>query len=308
MVTEGLNMKIRKIVVGVDFSSDSTGAVKLGTALCLEVGAELLLVHAGAVALEALESRLPSVREWERLISVQAIEDKNRLEAMLGDVLAKGVTASCQVVDGSPADALAAAALSSDADLLIVGTHGLGAAKHFLLGSVAERVVRLATCNVLVTREGADATIAPRRILLATDFSEHAEMALRIAVDFAGQGGTIDVVHFWDLSPMVSSLVGSEATGSVVTSLGEELERDALQRGARLIAKHQREGITLSFKAVRGKAAAGIVQKQKRSASAYDLVVTGSHGHRGLRRFFLGSVAEKVVRNASCSVLVVHRG
>ncbi len=299
-------MSIRKIVVGVDFSSDSSSAVALAVSLAEELTAELVLIHVGLVASEKPPSHLPSVQEWERLVNQRASEAKAQLEEMLTEVKKKGVTASCQVVEGAPADALASAAENHKADLLIVATHGMGAAKHFLLGSVAERVVRLATCNVLVTREDAVATVAPRRILLATDFSAHAEMALQIALELAGQGGTIDIVHFWDLSPAVTPILGAEVDG-ISGALEDELEHDAIERGSKLIQKYQRKGMTLSFEVIRGKAAAGIVRHQNRSEDAYDLVVTGSHGRRGIRRFFLGSVAEKVVRNVSCSALVVHQ-
>jgi len=303
----GQTLGIHNIAVGVDFSLDAESAVRLAVSLCKESGAKLVLIHVGPAAVAGPASRLPSVREWGRLVAIRAQEAEARMEQLLSEVRAEGADASCIVVDGEPAEALATAADVSEADLLVVGTHGLGAAKHFLLGSVAERVVRLATCNVLVTREGADETVAPRRILLATDFSAHAEIALRVAIDFAGQGGTVDIVHFWDLSPIVSSLIGSETEGSVIGALGEEMELDVVERGAKLLAAHQRQGITLSFEAIRGKASNGIVQWQKNSDHPYDLVVTGSHGRRGIRRFFLGSVAETVVRNATCSALVVHQ-
>ena len=306
MSEAGQTLGIHNIAVGVDFSPDAASAVRLAMSLSKEIGAKLLLIHVGPVAVAGPASRLPSVREWERLVGVRAQEAEARMDELLAEVRAEGIDASCIVVDGEPAEALTTAVDVSEADLLVVGTRGLGAAKHFLLGSVAERVVRLATCNVLVTREGADETVAPRRILLATDFSSHAEIALRVAIEFAGQGGTVDIVHFWNLSPIVSSL-GSETDGSVIGALGEEMELDVVKRGAKLLSAHQRQGITLSFEAIRGKASIGIVQWQKNSDQPYDMVVTGSHGRRGIRRFFLGSVAETVIRNATCSALVVHQ-
>ena len=81
---------------------------------------------------------------------------------------------------------------------------------------------------------------------------------------------------------------------------------DASKRGNELLARASApEGATLEFFQIEGRPSAAIHQKLE--GNHYDLVVMGSHGARGFRRWFLGSVAEATLRHAPCSVLVVHQ-
>ena len=84
----------------------------------------------------------------------------------------------------------------------------------------------------------------------------------------------------------------------------EELALSAAESGQKLLDRYARSELTLGFESVRGRAGHSIQAQLKKHD--YDLVIMGSHGRRGLARFLLGSVAEKTVRHASCSVLVTH--
>jgi mono/diheme cytochrome c family protein len=64
-----------------------------------------------------------------------------------------GVRVTTEVLFGMPAAAIIDAAMASDVDLIVMGTHGHGAMMHVLMGNVAERVVRAAPCPVLTVRE-----------------------------------------------------------------------------------------------------------------------------------------------------------
>ena len=84
-------------------------------------------------------------------------------------------------------------------------------------------------------------------------------------------------------------------TGFVLFSCGGE-------PAAPLLAKYADSPVKLSLASVCAPAVHGILER----ASGYDLIVLGSHGRRGVSRFFLGSVAEATVRRAPCSVLVTR--
>ena len=142
----------------------------------------------------------------------------------------------------------------------------------------------------------------PKRVLVPVDFSEASAEAARRAVEEVGADGTLTVLHVHE-APMtvpadhmpVSADVGGGATASL------DAQRGALRSWV--------EGLDLGLDAGRlridlteGVAADAIVE----AAEAADLVVMPTHGRQGLRRWLLGSVAERVVRAAPCSVLVVR--
>ena len=300
-------MDIHKIAVGLDFSDESDEALAQATRLAAHADAELLLIHVGNVALPAPPSFLPTVREWEHYIQWEAEQDQKKLRKAMSRLSALGLSASSLVVEGEPAETLAETAEQSHADLLVIGTHGSGRAHYFLLGSIAQRVVRLSSSHVLVCRRGSIVEGGPTRILLATDFSEHAEDALRLALRLVAKGGRIDIVHFWNVPAFSSSMIGSEGDSASLAIVSEELQISARHAGMALTTKYENDHTPLQFRLLRGRAASGVVKLAKDAPSPYDLIVVGSHGRRGFKRFFLGSVAENIVRHAPGSVLVVHR-
>jgi nucleotide-binding universal stress UspA family protein len=85
--------------------------------------------------------------------------------------------------------------------------------------------------------------------------------------------------------------------------------RDAVVAGAKtqadkLVAEHAAAGRTIHVELVQGPAAQVITHAAERAG--HDLIAVGAHGHRGVRRLLLGSVAESTIRHSPCSVLVVH--
>jgi nucleotide-binding universal stress UspA family protein len=300
-------MGIKKIAVGVDFSEESQNALELASCIARRGDAELVLMHVGPVALPGTGSVLPSVRVWERIVDQRAAEERLKVKALAQGLVDKGLEASHYSVEGDPADELAKAAEELEVDLIAVGTQGLTGARLFMLGSVAQRVVRRSRCSVLVSRSGSDWESGPKRILVATDFSSHADEALRTAIELAADQASIDIVHFFHVPVPAAPLAGHASGEPSLAALVEDLEKDAKAEGAKLLAEHQSSGVKLSFHTEGSPAASGVISYAKEDAGRYDLVVVGSHGRRGFRRFFLGSVAEKVVRHSPCSTLVVHR-
>ncbi len=137
----------RHILVGTDFSEASQSALETARDLARAVDAKLTLLHVYPAGLDALG---PQVGVGQRM----AIgHDVHEALAKLKD-RAHGVTKlHAEIVENdSPAGAICDYAGANQVDLIVVGSHGYGAAKRFLLGSVAERVVRHAPCAVLIAR------------------------------------------------------------------------------------------------------------------------------------------------------------
>jgi len=82
---------------------------------------------------------------------MQELEDaaKGSLDEMVAQLTSEGINARGMVVQGTPAEEIAAAAEQEEADVIVIATHGWTGWRRFVFGSVAEKVVRLARCPVL---------------------------------------------------------------------------------------------------------------------------------------------------------------
>lgn len=300
-------MELTKIVVGIDFSDYSTVAADQALDLARHTGAEVILVHVGIVPGSTPPPGEGSIAEWERLLREQLAEDRRGLEDLRERLSGQGADVSHMIIDGFPDSGLVQAAKEVGAELIITGSHGRTGIKRWLLGSVAERTVRLSHGAVMVARKGAHSAGGYRRILVPTDFSEHAREALHTAMVLAGADAHVELVHFWQL-PMVGGGYdpGVDATMGSVGGLRGAIESDADRRGQELVNEVASDHLRVSYKTIQAGAAHGIVDRASHASQPYDLIVLGSHGRRGVRRFLLGSVAESVVRHAPCSVMVVH--
>jgi nucleotide-binding universal stress UspA family protein len=199
-----------------------------------------------------------------------------------------GVPVSYLAVRGNVAPALVGAATAIGADIIVVGSHGRFGGHRLLLGSVAEAVVGLATTSVLVSR--GEAVAGYRQILVGTDFTPYALPAVARARQVAADGAGVHIVTF--VGPD-SFAPGPECDDPVVA-----------ERGRALVAAYADAPVRLSFRALVGEPAEDIPALAARDGS--DLVVVGTHGYRGVRRFVLGSVSAHVVRHAPCAVLVAR--
>lgn len=301
-------MEIKKIAVGIDFSEQSNAAARHALNIARHTGAELVLVHVGTV-LEAgdplPEAIQTSVKEWENIVREQLAADRNRLDELRERLEGQGAEVSHMIIDGFPDTGLVEAAKDLGADLTVTGTHGRTGVKRFLLGSVSERVVRLSERTVMVARPAGDGASGYRRVLVPTDFSDSAERALQLALVMAAPDATIELVHYWQL-PVVAAGYYAPVTAAdkAVAPIRDALEEQAEAQGQGHIDRYGRPGLNLTFEAVQAAPAYGI--QDRLEGESHDLVVMGSHGRRGVRRFLLGSVAEVTVRHAPCSVVVVH--
>jgi nucleotide-binding universal stress UspA family protein len=291
--------RIRNIIVPTDFSPLCESAGRRAATFATLDGATIHLVHAvryPAVATPYEVSVPAGVWEGVRKGAQEKLEDTRKaLEAEAG------VTVSAEVSDATdPARAISEAVEAHDADLIVMGTHGHSGIKHAFLGSVAERTLRNADCPVLAVKEAGATAAAPiSRILVAMDFSSHADEAARVATQLAKRlRATVDVLHAFDLPrdyiPYTSAF-GVELEQKIEAGVAEKLEevRERLEATDVPVTLHYR----------RGHPALTIAETAKETGC--QLIVMGTRGQSGLAHVLLGSVAERTLRAAPCSVLVV---
>ena len=152
------------------------------------------------------------------------------------------------------------------------------------MGSITARVIGLSPINVLVVPR--KASLAFRRLLIASDGSSHSDAALLEAIAMAARAG--------------SELLGV----AVAREEGEISEtQEILQL---MLAAANREGVSFQGISPLGLAAdEGIIQVALEHR--VDLIVMGSHGRTGFKRLLMGSVTERVIGQSPCPVLVVKK-
>lgn len=135
-------MKCQHILVPIDFSHDSEHAVSCAIDLGQHFQARLTLLNVVYV---------PDVPEVSlAYLDTIKSESEQRVEAVRKRVEDAGVAADALVVHGPPSDRITDTAQKQEVDLIVMGTHGRTGLRYMLIGSVAERVVRLAPCPVMV--------------------------------------------------------------------------------------------------------------------------------------------------------------
>lgn len=142
---------ITRILVPLDFSSNSQRALDYAHGLAVKLDAALHLVHVcevPSIMTPALDAYAIAYADWSQRLGEEAEKELIKVTAALRDV-----TVTTEVLFGPPASAIVEAAGTNKADLIVMGTHGHGPVMHVLMGNVAERVVRMAPCPVLTVRE-----------------------------------------------------------------------------------------------------------------------------------------------------------
>jgi nucleotide-binding universal stress UspA family protein len=282
---------LRTIVAGIATLEPDDPALAASIHLAERTGADLHLVHVYPAdeAEEGWDLEVPMARP--------AILPALLQSRLAGLARAHSTTdrVECVVLAGMAAEVLAGYARVVGAGLLVLAPTRRAGAAGAVLGTTASRVLRTSSAPVLVLREGL-AGRAAGRVLLPTDLSEHSARALPLAWELAA---ALAAPREPVLLPLFVEV--PEVDTDAPTVVAAQIERAETELGAFLAsipAVADAEGT------VRMGSPAHEILAVARQWDA-DLVVLGTHGRRGLPRFFLGSVAETVLRKAPCSALVI---
>jgi nucleotide-binding universal stress UspA family protein len=293
---------MRQILCPTDFSASSARAFEHALVLAEWYRAPVTVLHVlpePVVAAPALPSQYtPALLDGSLRQAVQA-----DLSALVGPANRAGMHAIAELRDGHPATETVRMAQELHADLIVMGTHGRAGFQRWVLGSVAETVLRRAPCPVLTVppraRDEADALFF-KRILCATDFSPASEAAVRYASALAAEAdASLFLVHVLERPGLVAQDGSAPGAGCSV-----DFETAAFAQLRRAAPPEAREWFDLHEIVSRGKVAAEVL----RLADKHDvgLIVMGVHGRSLLDLMAFGSVTHQVVREAACPVLTVR--
>ena len=232
------------------------------------------------------------------------------LAATLRTLRGQGVDARSLLREGPAADAIVEAASEEKATLIALSTHGRSGAARWLLGSVAEKVVRGAPVPVLLMRsfrsgpQGLPLPAGPQEIpfktlLVPVDGSEASLRVVPPAAATASLFGATAAVLCVDV-PLPTVVHGSiPPLPSPRTTPGGEAASAAAAGAARFVER----GVKVRALASAGDPAAKILEAA--DAEKADLIAMATHGWTGATRWLLGSVTEKVLRHATLPMLIV---
>jgi nucleotide-binding universal stress UspA family protein len=304
-------MKLKKILVTTDFSDSSRKAFPAAAGLARRFGAQLHLVH--------ILDEVPPVLYFSPE-GVQTYSPEVDYPARVRELLARTAAeeqsfGGIQVVThllqgGSLHDRLLAFEREHRIDLTVVATRGRTSLGHLFLGSFAEKIVRLSPSPVLAwrSREGAAEELegfAPRRILVPFDFSANSRTILDLVRSLAGTfGARVRLQHVLEPLPDLALIPWEGIPAEEI----RERRTNAPER-----ARSELEAVIRAelagLEGVDAIADFGMpfvdIVKAAREFEA-DLIVMATHGWTGLKHMLLGSVTEKVVRKAPCSVLTLR--
>jgi nucleotide-binding universal stress UspA family protein len=291
--------RLQRILCPVDTSEPSAEAARQAIAFARWSGARLTALHVdepiNMADPELLSRLMEERREWMRLQFREAFDAGIDVDLVSGT--------------GVPALEIVTYAAELPADLIVMGTHGVGGFQHLMLGSVAEKVLRRASCPVLTVppRGVATSRLPFEHILCALDFSDCSLAALEFAMTAAlGTGAALTLAHVLDWpwteppAPAFDELPPVEAAALI--EYRRRRERDALARLGALAPDELRD--RCRTRVSHGRAYVELLRLAAEEQA--DLIVLGVHGRHAVEMAVFGSTTNQVVRRATCPVLTLR--
>ncbi|NND72605.1 MAG: universal stress protein [Rhodothermales bacterium] len=290
-------LQIRKILLATDLTRSASSAAKAAVRLANVTGSELHILFAevlhGDVIRVPAGATTPNSISAQEYVLDQLHDELSTLEGAPVVVIERGV---------APAPVLLDYAQTIDADLIVAGTHGRRGARHLVLGSVAEELVRLSDCPVLtVNFDGRLESDGELAVAVPVDFSEHSRFALSHGKALAFLlGARLEIIHVIE-EPLHPAFYGPtlQSIYDVEPNLDEKVLEE-LKEFNRTTTGYPSD---VTYTVVMGHPVHEIlnfVEERK-----IDLLTMGTHGLTGIERFALGSVSERLVRRAPCPVFTV---
>lgn len=294
-------ISIERVLCAIDFSEISHHALAHAAAVARWHEAQLTVLYVSPYqpAMDLPQSPLED-------------EERARLLAKMREfaaIVPRGVQVDCQLQEARLVhEAIASQVVATEADMLVMGTHGRSGFQRLLLGSVTEKVIRNVRCPTLIVPPRAF-DVAPgtpvqfHRILCPTDFLAGSLRAFEYAISMAEEADAqLTLFHVAEMSralaqePFVVDDHFARTRGATIA--------DARRRLSELIPDEAQAYCTIDAVVVEGVAYREILCRAKEKRA--DLIVMGVHGRGSIDLFLFGSTTQHVLRASTCPVLIVR--
>ena len=293
---------LSNVLCARDFSPASERAFSYALDVVERTAASLHLMYIEEISLGIFQGD-PSPAPGRRALQ-ETFEERCRAD--LADVRSSPEEDRVSLIakrSGAVAPALVEYAEANDIDLLVMGTHGRRGVERAMVGSVAEEVLRTATCPVLTTRtvdpdEDNAGPLSPsiERVVVPVDFSDASRAALQYATRVAAMYDVpMTLVHVVSL-PKVPAVYGVELPALSQMEMIDRAKAEVESWAEEMIPDDRNASCVVHA----GNPVGSILET---ASSPNDLVVMATRGLSGVKRMMLGSVAEGVLQEAHGPVL-----
>lgn len=280
---------LSRILVASDLSAGAEKAITRAVQLADEHRATLTILHVLPDAVGNEASKRQIVLQVEKYLRRKVMKLPAHREKTMSIQVATG-TAFVEIIRRGGEEAV---------DIILVGAHGEQFINKLLFGTTAERIVRRGDRPVLVVKRRVSGPY--RTVLVPTDFSDHSGEALALAMRVA-PGAKYLVLHAYQ--GIEQQLWRSDFPRSDILRYRRELAKQSREQLKHFIRQRGLDSTTF-VRLVRYGRAPQVISSVARRLRP-DLVAVGSAGRTGLPYVLLGSVAEHVLREVSCDVLVAR--
>jgi nucleotide-binding universal stress UspA family protein len=298
---------LKHILVPIDGSLMAESALPVAALLAAKLRARVTLIH-------VVEKNAP-----DEVHGQPHLKHPGDAEAYLKEVakrsFSKDTQVDCHVHTSEVADVAGSIVEHADEfslDMVIMCSHGRGAALHLFLGSIAQSVIARGSTPVIITHpdpEGKPPAFTCRHILVPLDDDPEHVQALPVSKEIARACGA--TLHLAFVIPDLATVSGETALASrmlpgTTSRVLEMTTQDAERYFGELEDGLKREGYLASSHVLRGDPASVIVAAAQ--LPEIDLVVLGTHGRTGMEAFWSGSVAHKICSQSKAPLLLVPVG
>jgi len=297
-------LKIKKILYPTDFSSCSKQAFAHAVFMAEQYKAELHMLHVITIHTEDAYDPgydFPNLEDYNIHLEKHALEESDELikNHKANDIEIIKV----QQRGYSPSALILQYAQNNNIDLIVMGTHGRRGLGYLFLGSVAEEVTRFARRPVYTIREQKPTIPVEKinRILVPVDLSKFSKQALHYANELCKDyNADLDIIHVVEdrIHPALY------ATGkSSIFDFTPEIKEKSNGLINKMFDEISGTKVKYNIKITEGIAAREILKYAEKNDVG--MIVLTTHGTSGLNQFFLGGVAEKIIRRALCPVFTI---
>tara|TARA_R110002110_G_scaffold84563_1_gene219694 strand:- start:982 stop:1830 length:849 start_codon:yes stop_codon:yes gene_type:complete len=279
---------MKKILLATDLSARSDRALDRAVNLARLHEAALEIVH-------VVDEDLP-----DALATAQRDAARSAIEAEIGQLdSANELAVSVHVVLGRAHVDILDLAEKTDAEIIVLGMHRIEPIKDMFRGTTVERIIRGGQLPVLLVRDRVGGPYG--NALVGVDFSVYSRRAVEFAVKLV-PGGAFHLVHAYDV-PFKGFLHGSDTRRVVNQQQKDQFDRMIEDEMAGFLAGIK--GSPPRIEQIMEEGVAREVIARQVDLLKPELLVIGTHGRTGVAHALLGSVAEDVLNNPPCDVLVV---
>lgn len=289
----------------------SEGATTAGEFLCrfpLPPKSRVTLITVIDKSHFSTEDDTPDSDQQSRLSSITtsiARETKDRLTREAGGLEQAGLQVTTEIATGHPAEIILKRSNELQVDLIVLGSKGLTGIKHFLLGSVSEKVLQHAHCSVLIVKQKEEDVVGTDkqnlRILLAYDNSDSARNCVRFCSLLPLRDK--DEVTILTAIPLVT--IYRQDIRQHISKIWHQRKDTAQAALEEIVSDTVFTTPHVTTRLIEGADTSEVILETIKELEC-NLVVIGDKGKSGIEKFFLGSVTEKVSKYAECAVLVVR--